>query len=315
MKRKKSSLLIWALTLLVAGIAAIILIHMLKKADSSSLTVFRPRWLLLALLLATVQQLLVPLGSMLALGCVGQKSRYGPQLWISMAAISANSTVPVPAGMPIRVYLQKKILAISAGKSVAGLTIETLVSYGLACLSALLLGAWFIKLPATDSFSVFQAAGIGIFVIAIFLIAAGLLYRWTRQHPVGIGQAVRNTLRMVLSARPWPFAALLGVNLATYGLLVARFILVLYALDASAPTGALLAALIIAHLAGVLSFIPMGLGARELSLVSLLALLGVAATVAGTAVVIDRLLMTVPLLTGGVVATRVLGGYFRSTAE
>ena len=52
----------------------------------------------------------------------------------------------------------------------------------------------------------------------------------------------------------------------------------------------------------------MWLGVRDVSLGSLLVLLGVPMEHAAAAAAFDRVLITVPILVGGVIATRILGG-------
>jgi uncharacterized membrane protein YbhN (UPF0104 family) len=71
-----------------------------------------------------------------------------------------------------------------------------------------------------------------------------------------------------------------------------------------------MAALFLSRVAGVLSFIPMGLGVRDASLASLLLVMGISGTSAAAGAALDRVIMTIPYLVGGVLATHVLGKRF-----
>ena len=118
---------------------------------------------------------------------------------------------------------------------------------------------------------------------------------------------IRKAVNLITHAKLAPLAGMVLIIIISYALFLFRFSIVLYSLGVSISPGPLFAAMIFAYLMGVISFVPMGLGVRDVSLASLLVMLGVPLEHAAAASAIDRVLITLPFLIGGVIATNVLG--------
>lgn len=296
-----------SLITLGASFAALFFLRRIMiTTETSQALLFSPWFLLAAMVFFLVQESLNPVFAALALKSVGQSTRYVPQLLITMLATSANSTVPVPAGMPIRAFLQKQLLDIPYTKSASAILIETAVGYGLTFLAAIITSIFWFREILTVQDSIRQNGWIVLVVgliIAVFLSFVFVVYIQKRQ----LTQQVMNAVHLLLQAKLLPLLGMGIIMFVSFGLALLRFEMILYATGVQAPFGPLMAALLLSRIIGVLSFVPMGLGIRDASLASLLMLIGIPATHAAAGAAIDRLIMTIPYLVGGVVATHLLG--------
>lgn len=294
------------LFLLALGACALALWVIRISTDSgreSFPLVHEPWFVVSAATVFLVQEALNPVVARLALDAIGATTRYLPQLLITLLSISANSTVPVPAGIPIRAYLQKRMLGITYWDSTAGMLLETIIGYGVTVLAAFLaVLLWLPEMPVSRALKTHTPW------LLIILPAMGLLlYLIWRRYALRfkrLGPILRH-YQGGLSL--WPLAAMLAVMLCSLGLALLRVYLVLRALGVHPPLGPLFAAILVSRLAGVISFVPMGLGTRDASLAALLTWAGVPLPLAVAAASIDRILITLPYLLGGLTAGWVLG--------
>lgn len=306
MTKRSGSSLLYLITLGAALVAIVLLRRVIVATESSQVFLFSPWFLLAAVIAFLVQESLNPVFAALALKSVGQSTRYVPQLLITMLATSANSTVPVPAGMPIRAFLQKQLLDIPYTKSASAILIETAVGYGLTFLAAVITGIiWFREIIGTQDFLRQNGLLISLvgFVLLILFSFVFVTYVKKRQ----LTKQLIDAIRLLLQAKLLPLFGMVIIMFASFVLALLRFEMILYAMGAQAPFGPLMAALLLSRIAGVLSFIPMGLGVRDASLASLLLLIGIPGTYAAAGAALDRVIMTIPYLIGGVIATHVLG--------
>lgn len=299
----------YIVTLVATGVAVFFLRRAILSAEGSQNFVFSP-WLLVGSLAAfLIQESLNPVFAALALKSVGASTRYFPQLLITMFSTSANSTVPVPAGMPIRAYLQKQILNISYTKSGGAILIETVVGYGFTLTAAIVTGMiWFPQYIDPQFFLNQNVLTILLFGLLISgLIVAGVVFFVRKKQ---LQKRITEALIQLSNARLLPLLGMAFIMLVSFGLALTRFALILLAMGIDVQYGPLLAALLISRIAGVLSFVPMGLGVRDASLGSLLIIIGVLSSQAIAAAAIDRLILTIPYLIGGVIATHLLSKRF-----
>jgi len=292
---------------LAAALAALLSIPLLRpflSIEGEMVTTFWP--IAAALFLFLVQEALNPIFSGLALRSVGESTRYRTQLLIILLSTSANSAVPFPAGIPIRAVLQKQFFRIPLAKSAGAMLIETLVGYGIVTACALASGyLWFRvafeqQLRDLGGSSIVLAALAGSF-LAVCVI--WIVFAKKNKMRGSLMEAGRQATR----ARIVPLVGMAVIVLASMLLALTRFELILQAMGVATPYGPLLGALLISRLAGVVSLVPMGLGIRDVSLVSMLVMLGASGSHAIAAAAIDRIIMTVPYLAGGVIATHLLG--------
>lgn len=243
-------------------------------------------WLIAAALVASaVQECAGTAGAQAALFAFRQRAAFMRLLIITTVATAANSIIPVPAGIPARIWLQKKWLGIPVSFSTAAIALEMLCGYGLLALFALagsfLFGANILAMGA-------RYLPVVVVIGAIALMAAWLLR-----------EQLKSRLKQLAASRPTalPTLVIVFLNVLVIALATLRLWLILYALGHDAASIAeITAALCIARVAGVASMIPMGLGSRDVTLTGLLVLAGIPLPIAALAAAVDRVLSTAPYL-------------------
>jgi uncharacterized membrane protein YbhN (UPF0104 family) len=292
---------------LAAALAALFSIPLLLPTlsfEGERITSFWP--IGAALFLFLVQEALNPIFAGLALRSVGESTRYRTQLLIILLSTSANSAVPFPAGIPIRAVLQKQFFQIPLAKSAGAMLIETLVGYGIVAACAFVSGYLWFRVAFEQQLRDLRGSSIALVALAGSLLAVCVFWIVFSKKKKLQG-SVMEAGRQAAQARIMPLGGMAVVVLASMLLALIRFELILQAIGIEASYGPLLGALLISRLAGVVSLVPMGLGIRDASLVSMLIMLGVSAPHAIAAAAIDRIIMTVPNLVGGFIATHLLG--------
>ncbi|MDY6973420.1 MAG: lysylphosphatidylglycerol synthase transmembrane domain-containing protein [Thermodesulfobacteriota bacterium] len=295
------------LTLVAALVVVGIIHHLYSSVQEKSDFVLHPWFLALALGFALVQKALGPVSIMIVFQSLNQRSNYMPLLWITMFSTTANSAVPFPAGIPIRAILQRRIMGIPYATSVSGLVIETALSYSCAAITCLVTGLLWLAPALNIRMAYFQGPLLTGSIVIALLFSFALLYTIGHRLKGNVIHHLQDAARQMVNARHGPLLIVTGLILFSYIISLLRFEMVLQAMGHYAPPGPLLAAMILSYLAGVVSFVPMGLGIRDVSLGSLLVFLGIPLAPAAAAAAIDRILISMPYLIGGGVATHVLG--------
>jgi len=309
MKTKTSKSFWLLLIIFIFALAAFWLLEQTVASGTESFHLLvRPVFFVWALGVYLVQEGLNPVFAKLALHSIGSSTRYWPQLWITLFSTSANSTVPVPAGIPIRVFLQKKIVGVSYTKSSSGVLIETLVGYGATGVAAVVAAYIWLR-PVWQEFrkqmDVYHHYLSWVLIAVFFVVVFVSFFIW--QKRLFFVKWLKEAGGVLVRARVLPLIGMLLIMLFSFGLALLRFLFLLWALDVQAGPGEVMAALLVSRIAGVLSFVPMGLGVRDASLSSFLVLAGVPLPQAIAAASLDRIVITLPYLVGGVVASRMLG--------
>ena len=281
--------------------------RLLGPTGSVGDAVFHLPLLFAALVVALGQPALGPVSIILVLGSINAGASYMKLLWITMFSTAASSAVPFPAAIPLRIVLQKRICGVPIAKSASGLVIESVLSYGCAAVVAVVLGGIFLAPVVGEQVVLFDGSALGVFVTAGLLacLVVAFVTVWSKKR--GFTEQLQQASRDILNARVAALFGFIGVLLLSYGLTLIRFQLVLRSMEVEMPSGPLLAALAVSYLAGLISFVPMGLGVRDVGLGSLLVLLGCPVSIAVWAAATDRILISLPHLVGGVVATQTLG--------
>ena len=179
-----------ALVALVLAAAGAVALHAAWRAvgDAQALG-----WLALGLALgvASAQRLVPPLVAMCSLRATGQRSGFGDQLWITLLASSANSLLPLPAGIPLRAALMHRLLGVPLSRAVAGLAVENLAAYAFAALAGLLAAALFLGPDLEWRAGAGGWLGLGL---GGLLVVLGLGYLWLRRRGGRPYAWVRETL-------------------------------------------------------------------------------------------------------------------------
>jgi uncharacterized protein (TIRG00374 family) len=299
---------LWVVMLaaLVVGLA-----YLLRDMDLSALKKAAPSYLM-ALLLLTVLSTVFYTVALFFLLWSGDFRRPLRMVYLVLtASISANYVTPVKVGIPLRIFLYKRFLAIPIAKGTTFVTVETFLG---------------TLLPAVCSvFGIavlFPSIGLQIPLIVLALLimlAAGMMWirpEWiaaiANQWPWGrrlsrlssfmcdFQQGVRT-----MSVSKLVLVALLQCLM--YVVQAIRLFLVLQILRVDVPIWQLFLVLNISFTAGTLSLIPMGLGVRDASLVVLLLQLGVPREISLSAAVIQRIFSPGWPLVLGLVSTNILG--------
>ena len=151
--------------------------------------------------------------------------------------------------------------------------IETLVGYGIVTACALARGYLWFRVAFEQQLRDLSGSSIVLAVLAGSLLAVCVIWIVFVKKDK-IKSHVMETGRQAVGARIVPLAGMAVVVLAGMLLALTRFELILQAVGVATPYGPLLGALLISRLAGVVSLVPMGLGIRDVSLVSMLVMLG-----------------------------------------
>lgn len=291
----------------VALLLAVVAVIFLARSAPGRNAIVHPGALVGAAALAVIQLALTPVFSLLALLSLGRPAKYGPLLLITLVSASVKASAPLPAGIPVRAMLQKKICGIPYTVSAGAMLIETVVGYGCIVLAGLLAGWTWLRPVLLERFSFNPTPARLTVTVAIALVVCLAIVLISRHVRGRFGDRLREVLMLLRGTRPGPLAAMIGIIAVTFLLYLWNFSLILHALGAGVSPGPLFAAVTLSYLAGAISFIPMGLGVKDVSLVGLLVILGVSAAQSAAAAFLDRLIMTVPLLMGGVFAVHHLG--------
>jgi uncharacterized membrane protein YbhN (UPF0104 family) len=270
------------------------------------------RLLLAALVIGQATPVLWALRSRDLLAAAGRPVPFLALLPMTSFANTINNLTPGSAGELVRLYLLRAYHGVEYGTGAAVILIERFVALGYLSVSALLLWvAWLQHWPALILLGLTAALvaapaviyGVGIRplrVLAAFplgrLAGAGRWQAWGATLG-GVDATIAELL--VHPRRLGAFAAATG---AVFAVSAAQLMLVAAAAGVTLDPRAAWGALGVSIVAGVLSFLPFGLGAADLVLVALLTVAGVPALQAGVIAFGYRLVSTLPYALEGVAA-------------
>jgi len=301
-------LLAWLVLPLTLGVGIFLLIRFYEIPS-----VVDPNPLAIALIVLLTGLLVV--GSVAAAYCIlagTAGNRSVRQLYLVVtASLAANYSTPVKAGIPLRVYLYKRFMGIglATGSALVGLEVllGTLVPAVIALFAlVLLLPEGGLALPAV------VAAGAGVAVAAIAFVRSGSYDRVIPRLP--LPRVARRVLApdgdIVAAVRGvplWSLGAAAGIYAAMFVLLGVRSFYAFQLFGGSMNVIELVGISAAAFALGSVSFLPMGLGVRDATLVALFIQAGADRDVAIAVAALDRLLSTgVPFLLG-VLSAQILG--------
>ena len=294
----------WLILLVVLVLACVMLQQVLTSSTTLSWKTFR-WWPLIAALAATVlQESSNPWLAKYSLRSIGQDGAYWRLFGIVTATATSNAAIPLPAGIPLRIWLQRRWLGIPYAASSLAAFIETVIGYGLLLLmSGISAFLWAPEiLHATGGHA--SVGMLGAIAAVVLVMGIGLRYLYRKFAPRVVSML---QMRETFAVRWQPLCA--AAIVAGIGIFLAylRLVLLGHSLSVTASDyGIVFAGLVISRLAGVASMMPMGLGARDLSLGYFLVLAGISPDAAVAWAALDRIVMTLPYVGIGLVSIPVL---------
>jgi len=234
------------------------------------------------------------------------------QLYLAVtASTAANYSTPVKAGIPLRVYLYKRLLGMSPATGSALLGLEII----LATLVPAVISLFALLLFLPEGGPAIAAAVAAMVTGAIGALAFVRSHFYDRAiDPLPLPRIARRALApggdIVVALRRVPLRSLgaaAGVFAATWVLVGIRSFCAFQLFGGSMSVVELVGISAAAFTLGSLSLLPMGLGVRDATLVALFVQAGADRDVAIAVAAFDRLLSTgVPLLLG-ILSAQILG--------
>ena len=284
---------------------------------------FDPVPLLAAVALNGVVVLLWAIRSRSLMAGVGYPLSIGALIPVVSFANTVSNLTPASAGEALRAVVLRNRHGVPLTRSTAVILVERLWAVGIMAVSAA--AAAFVILghaaPAVAA-AVWLAAAVACFAPALADragIRPGRLLERRRSRggrvtaPAGRGARMVTALIELdrtletLVTDPRRAVVFVATTAGIFACYAAQLSLVLGVLGEPLPLDASWAALGLATVAGVLSALPFGLGAADAVLALVLGQLGTSAAVSGAAVLLIRLVATLPLGIAGALSWSVLG--------
>lgn len=281
-----------------------------RKIDLSAMARINS-WLLgMLLVIAVLYMLMNTFSTWVLLEGMGYRSPFGQLYLVVTASLSTNYITPVKAGIPVRLWLYKSMLGIPLSSGSASLVIE--IALGL--LIGLILSLWGVQ-------SVLQQYDIRVYLFLLSALVAGaaaslvlwpqLLNYCAKFLPSRYADRIIDSgRRFAESLKTVPRETLAAMVLLYLVRISARAIclyMILRDMNVSVSVLDLVFIQSIGGIVGIVSMLPMGIGAKDASLLVLMTQLGVPQGVALVAVLVDRALWTLVPLVAGIISANVLG--------
>ena len=215
-----------------------------------------------------------------------------PKLFqILFASHSFNYAGPVKLGMPVRIFLFKRILGVPYSAGIATVVATTGLDVCIMITLVIALSTWIYVSPLVGII-----VGLAIIIGLTGLAAMSHTWSFTRlERPAWLARFLAEIRNLS------PFVTFCAILLSATKLLLNAVAGWIVLAGLGATTGLAKFSLIYfsSHLAGLLSFIPMGLGVKDASVVEFLGRMHTPPTISIAFIAIDRLVWSViPLLIG-----------------
>lgn len=233
------------------------------------------------------------------------------RLWLTVtSSLSSNYLTPVKAGIPVRVWLYKAVLDVPVAVSSASVALETALGLWIGTILAIV-GVKYV-FP-----EVMLGSGVWLLLALLIVFTGSLLLNPSlfsnvvlrylpSRYSDRLDQYMQRFWWCLKNVPLWTLLITIGLYLAR--LVIRAFclytVLVSLKFDTSLPL--LMFAQAISGVVGIISLMPTGLGAKDISLVLLLTQLGVMRDEAVVATVIDRILWSVIPFAIGLLSANVL---------
>jgi uncharacterized protein (TIRG00374 family) len=250
------------------------------------------------------------LSTKILLRSMGYRVRYSDLYLVWTASLPANYTTPSKVGIPFRLFLYKNRLNIPLSVGTASIALESIIGIGVvAAISAIGIFHLFQELESDFYVSLLIFLVLTVTVIFGHKYARPLLLhdRFANKYLERIlrfGVNFRSSINQASLKAIMFFIFLLLIRLA---IRVAATYFVLLQLDFEISAVTLLYVETISGLVGMVSMLPVGLGARELSFVFLLTRVGVQGNIAAFTAVITRIMWTLVPFLLGIISVNILG--------
>jgi uncharacterized protein (TIRG00374 family) len=286
--RKTSRIVIPSLLFLIT---ALYFFHLIPEIDLDTISHLTYQKWLLVLLLFFIVQFLNLWYFKLVLTRMYNISSLAKLFQILFASHSFNYAGPVKLGMPVRIFLFKHILGVPYSAGIATVMTTTGLDVCIIITLVIALSTWIYVSPLLGFI-----VGLAIIIGLTGLVA--LSHKWSSSR----FERFTWLARFLAEIRNLsPFVAFCAMILSATKLVlnsVAGWI-VLAGLGAATGLAPFSLVYFSAHLAGLLSFIPMGLGVKDASVVELLGRMNTPPSLSIAFIAIDRLVWSViPLLIG-----------------
>lgn len=301
-------LLAWLVLPLTLGVGILLLIRFyeIPRVENAS-----PLGIALIVVLTGLLVLSAVAAPYCILSGTAWKRSFGHLYLMVTASLAANYSTPVKAGIPLRVYLYKRFLGIRVATGSALVGLEVLLGTLVPALISIIVLA--LLLPDGElAVAVFVAAVAAVALAAIAFVRSASYDRvLARLSPPRIARRVlAPDGGFVVAVRGVPLSSL-GAAAAVYAAMFVfvgiRSFCAFELFGGSMNLMALVGISAAAFTLGSVSFLPMGLGVRDATLVALFVQAGADRDVAIAVAALDRLLSTgVPFLLG-VLSAQILG--------
>ncbi len=286
--RKTSRIVIPSLLFLIT---VIYFSRLIPEIDLDTISLLTYQKWLLVLLLFFIVQLLNLWYFKLILTRMYPVNSFPKLFQILFASHSFNYAGPVKLGIPVRIFLFKKILGLPYSAGIATVVATTGLDVCIMITLVIALSTWIYISPLVG------------FILALAIIIgltglAALSHKWAfarLERPAWLARFLAEIRNLS------PFVTFCAILLSATKLLLNSLAgwIVLAGLGAATGLAKFSLVYFSSHLAGLLSFIPMGLGVKDASVVELLGRMNTAPTISIAFVAIDRLVWSViPLLIG-----------------
>jgi uncharacterized membrane protein YbhN (UPF0104 family) len=242
---------------------------------------------------------------------VDGKRSVGQLYLLVTASLAANYSTPVKAGIPLRVYLYKRFMGIGLATGSALVGLEALL--GILVPAVIALFALVLLLPEGGlAVPAVVAAGAGLAIAAIAFARSRLYDRVVARLPLpGIARSLLapdgDIVAAVRGVPLWSLGAAAAIYAAMFLLLGVRTFYAFRLFGGSMNVMELVGISAAAFALGFMSFVPMGLGVRDATLVALFVQAGADRDVAIAVAALDRLLSTGVPLVLGILSAQILG--------
>lgn len=225
------------------------------------------------------------------------------------ASLPTNYTTPAKAGIPVRLALFKEFLGIPVSVGMASVFMETALGLVLAAIIAFVGTIHLFRhyLPGFEVVLLLLTAGIVVFYFLPIPAVARLSHRFSGkylQRIVDFFTKFRDSIKLISW---WTFSVIVVLQVMRIVVRTLATYAILLQFGVNVSVLALLYVQTISGTIGILSMLPVGLGAKDISAVVLMAQIGVPSDVAVLAAAMDRLLWTLVPFGLGIVSLNALG--------
>lgn len=296
---------------LFVGISIFGLYYLPNVVDWSAFKALKTPTLGLIVVIALLYMPLSTFSTWLLLRGMGYFAPFQRLLLVTTASLSTNYITPVKVGIPVRLWLYKSALKIPLHSGSASIVIETSLNWMIAVIMSFV-GVQFI-LDQSDVHYFITSLAIFIALTTVFVLFCPQFFNFLAKQLIPIKYYNRLSewgSHFLRSIKDLPLKVLIGmIFLYSLRVFLRAFCLHLALKDAGAflTLFELAIAQSISGIIGIISLLPMGIGAKDLGLALLLSQVGVPRAAALFGVVIDRVLWTVIPLIAGFISANILG--------